>query len=415
MIKIPEALIPLVDALHTNGASCVIVGGFIRDTILGSESKDIDIEVYNIRDYDEMIDILKPFGNLNLVGKSFGVLKMDIQEYDIDFSLPRLETKVSPGHKGFDVVLDAKLSYEEAAKRRDFTINAIGYDIKSGSILDPYNGIMDLKNRKLTYVNKKTFIEDPLRVFRALQFSARFELTCSLELIELCRYISDNDFIAELPKERIYEELLKLLLKADKPSIGFMLFGTFHLLQHFPQLKDIEKVYSYLDNMAKLKTNDLKTDLILMLSVLVFDFKTTKEVEFFLHRFLDERFIIDEVLNLYTHKNILEQISGDIITNYTLNILSTKVNINHILLICEARGSRYDEIKTRALQLGILTCKPKPLIQGRDLIALGLEPSVIFTDILNTLYDAQLKELFLNYDDAKRWLKKYIDQFNYRG
>ncbi|WP_345992964.1 CCA tRNA nucleotidyltransferase [Sulfurimonas sp. HSL-1716] len=412
MIKIPEFLAPAIEALHSNGATAVLVGGYIRDTLLGKDSKDIDIEVYNISGFDEMAEILKPFGRLSVVGKNFGVLKLFLQDYDIDFSLPRIETKISPGHKGFSVVLDSKLPYTQAAKRRDFTINSVGYDIKTGSILDPYNGIMDLKNRILTYVNKKTFIEDPLRVLRAVQFCARFNLSCSLELIELCRYICDNDLITQLPKERIYEEFLKLLLKAKKPSLGFTLFDTFHLNRYYPELSLTKDSLRYIDNMASLKTGDFKTDIILMLSVLTFDLDTAANVESFLHKFLNEKHIIQEVLNLYIHKNFLEQISSDIITDYEINILSTKVNIKNILLVSEARESKYEKIKEKALILNVFTNKPKPLIMGRDLIDLGLEPSPVFSDILNTLYDAQLKEYFLTYDEAKIWLKKYLKRFN---
>ena len=145
MIKLPDILTPPVKALISGGADPVIVGGYIRDSLLEHRSKDIDIEVYNISGYDEMIRILKPFGELNLVGKSFGILKLNLQGYDIDFSLPRLEKKTSPGHKGFDVQLDSGLSYKEAARRRDFTINSIGFDIKSNTLYDPYNGMEDLQ------------------------------------------------------------------------------------------------------------------------------------------------------------------------------------------------------------------------------------------------------------------------------
>jgi hypothetical protein len=145
---------------------------------------------------------------------------------------------------------------------------------------------------------------------------------------------------------------------------------------------------------------------------LVFDLRSAHEVESFLHKLLDEKDIIQEVLNLYIHKNHLERISSDVITDYEVNILSTKVNIKNLLLIHEAREIKYDEIKERAIVLDVLTCKPKPLIMGRDLIALGLEPSPIFSDILNALYDAQLREHFLTYDDAKLWLKEYLKEFN---
>ena len=187
MINVPKFLEPIITALQNSGASPILVGGFVRDSLLGFAIKDIDIEVYNIADFDAMMKILKPFGSINLVGKSFGILKLSYAGYELDFSLPRLEKKTGSGHKGFDVLLDPKLSFAEAAARRDFTINAIGFDLNSHTLLDPYNGQKDLNNKILSYVNKETFIEDPLRVLRAVQFCARFGLTCK-ESRGLCCY-----------------------------------------------------------------------------------------------------------------------------------------------------------------------------------------------------------------------------------
>lgn len=412
MIKLPDVLKPLIDALQNSGANPVVVGGFIRDSILNKESKDIDIEVYNISGFDKMISVLKPFGSLNLVGKSFGVLKLDFKGYDIDFSLPRVEKKIASGHKGFSVLLDPKLTYKEAARRRDFTINSIGYEIKSGTLLDPYNGMDDLTNKVLAYVDKNTFIEDPLRVFRAAQFCARFDLTCKMELIELCRYLSDHDYITELPKERIYDELKKLLLKSKKPSVGLNLFSDFNLIKYFPELSAITNGFKYLDNMAKLKVGDSKTDMILMLSVLAFDFKRLQEVECFLHKLLNEKIIMEEILNLYCHKEHLEHLSSKEISNYDIYLLSTKVNINYLLIINEAREKKYEEIKAKARELNVLTCKPKPLLQGKDLISLGLHPSKKFSEILDIAYDAQLRELFFTHDDAKSWLQNHLKEIS---
>lgn len=410
MISLPDFLTPAIDALHSRGATPVIVGGYIRDTLLGIPCKDIDIEVYDIDNYDEIVETLMLFGDLNLVGKSFGVLKLSINGYVIDFTLPRLESKVAKGHKGFDITLNTNISYEEAAKRRDFTINSIGYEIKSDTVLDPFNGILDLKAKRLTYIDEKTFQEDPLRVFRAVGFCARFELECSPSLIRLCRHMVDKGMMDELPSERIFEEFNKLFSKANKPSLGFALFESFHLYTLFPELLHV-KNFNHLDNLAAMKTGDSKNDMVLMLSILVFDFDSLKEIEIFLHKLTNEKRIIEEVTNLYTHKHLPAKILSQPFTNYDVFILSTKVNIKHLLLILEAKGENYKELKEKAIALNIFTCEPEPLLKGRDLIEYGLTPSPIFSDILNAVYDAQLKELFTTYEDAQLWLQEYLKHF----
>ena len=409
MISIPILLQPLISALQEKGASPVLVGGFVRDSLLGVPLKDIDIEVYNISGFDEMSTILKPFGSLNLVGKSFGILKLSFKGYDIDFSLPRIEKKTGIGHKGFNVLLDTKLSFKEAAKRRDFTMNAMGYAINDAAFLDPYNGKEDLKNKRLAYVDKTTFIEDPLRVLRAVQFCARFELTCSDELIILCRFICENGRIKELPKERIFEEFSKLLLKAEKPSMGLSLFETFCLTKYFPEISNKNSMFTSIDAMSKLKTDNKKIDLILMLSLIVFNFDSIESVKYFLYKLLDEKEIVEEVVNLYTYRYALMDIAKKPLTNYEILLLSTKTTILYLLILNKARGNDFIEIREKARELNVLTCKPKPLLLGRDLISLGISPSELFSQILDTAYDAQLQEIFADTPDAKIWLQRYID------
>ncbi len=405
MIKIPKIIKPLINIIEKNGGKCILVGGFIRDSLLKIKSKDIDLEIYNFDSFNKLYEILKDYGNATLVGKNFGVLKINIDGYDIDISLARIEYKVSTGHKGFNILFINNFDFKKAAKRRDFTINAIGYDIKTKTILDPYNGIEDLKNRVLKYVDEQTFIQDPLRVFRAIGFCARFLLTCQDNLIKKCRFLADNNFIDELPKQRIYQEILKLLLLSKKPSIGFKLFHTFNLIKYFPELLHVKNNFLYLDNMVKLKTKDTKTNIILMFGILAFDFSSQQEVDLFLDRFLDNKFIKREVQNLFLQKDSLKQLSLKIVTNYDIYLLSTKVNIKNLLIINEARELKYKNIKNQAIKLNILIKKPKPLLCGIDLINLGLLPSPKFSIILKKSYDAQLKELFLTKDDAKKWLK----------
>jgi tRNA nucleotidyltransferase (CCA-adding enzyme) len=408
MIEIPSFLAPLLDSLMKKGASPVLVGGFVRDVLLGYTPKDIDIEVYNIADFDTMAQLLKPFGALNFVGKSFGILKLSYCEHEIDFSLPRLEKKIASGHKGFEVLLDPKLSFKEAARRRDFTINAMGYDVNSATFLDPYNGYEHLKNKRLTYVNNDTFVEDPLRVLRAVQFCARFELTCSDELISLARSLCEMGAIKELPKERIFEEISKLLLKSKKPSRGLALFEILNLTKQFPEILDKNNRFTSIDAMANLKTHNHKRDMILMLGLLIFHFDTIEDVNSFLDKLTNETELIKELQTLYIYRYSLADMKQKPLTNYEISLLSTKVTIQNLLLIYEAQGIDIGEIKERSTQLGVLTCKPKALLQGRDLIALGLTPSKQFSEILEIAYDAQLQELFKSSKEAKGWLQNYL-------
>ncbi len=287
MISLPPELHPILAALWAHQITPIVVGGYVRDALLGIDSKDIDIELYNLRSLDEIEQILKPFGKLNLVGKSFGVIKLHTKELEIDFSPPRTESKHTAGHKGFEIHCDFSLDFMTAARRRDFTINAIGYNPQTKTLLDPYNGIDDLQNKRLVCVDEKTFVEDPLRPLRAIQFAARFDLTCDPKLLNLCREMIAKGALEELPKERIFEEFKKLFLLAPKPSIGMELlremgglpfFAPLDAFEHTPQdpLTHPEgNVWKHtlmaLDVMARLRTGDSKRDLTRMFAMLLHD------------------------------------------------------------------------------------------------------------------------------------------------
>src|SRR5688572_27237497 len=215
-------------ATHAGGRA-LIVGGWARDRLLGRESKDIDIEVFGVN-ADALKPLLERFGRVDTVGESFTVYKIG----GLDVSLPRRESKTGHGHKGFTVIGDPSLSFEEAARRRDFTINAISFDPLTAEYLDPFNGRADLDARILRVVDAGTFGDDSLRVLRALQFAARFDLTLDDETKRICRSIPLDD----LPAERVWGEIEKLLLAAERPSIGFALaleLGVVDTL--FPELK----------------------------------------------------------------------------------------------------------------------------------------------------------------------------------
>ena len=208
---VPELARNLATAVQTAGGRALIVGGWVRDQLLGRGSKDLDIEVFGI-DAAKLRPIIERFGRVDTVGESFTVFKIA----DLDVSLPRRESKTGRGHRGFTVDGDPDLSFVEAARRRDFTINAMSRDPLTGELIDPFNGEADLGARVLRMVDARTFADDSLRVLRAVQFAARFDLSLDAATAELCRRIPLDD----LPSERIWGEFEKLLLRASRPSVG---------------------------------------------------------------------------------------------------------------------------------------------------------------------------------------------------
>jgi tRNA nucleotidyltransferase (CCA-adding enzyme) len=230
MIKISKPIEAIFTLLFDHGAYPLIVGGYVRDHFLQRESKDIDIEVYRINSLKKLKTALEELAPVHEVGKNFGVLKMDYEGYDLDISLPRTEKKTGKGHTGFDVQTNGQLDFKTAAKRRDFTMNAIGYDTRSGYFIDPYNGQKDIEKGVIRHINDDTFVEDPLRILRAVQFAARFNFTLDTNTLKLCQNMVQEDMLEELPDERIFEEYKKLLLRANRPSLGFALLDEMNAL-----------------------------------------------------------------------------------------------------------------------------------------------------------------------------------------
>ncbi|MCF6340703.1 MAG: CCA tRNA nucleotidyltransferase [Sulfurimonas sp.] len=399
MIKYPKELDKIFNKLQNYSSKIIIVGGFVRDSLLNTGSKDIDIEVYGIKSFERLEDILKEFGNISSVGKSFGVCKLIFKNYDLDFSLPRSDNKTHAGHRGFEVTIDPNLDFKTATSRRDFTINSIGYDVINKELLDPFNGVADLKNKILKAVDEKSFIQDPLRVLRAAGFCARFELNIDNNLLILCKKMVYKNMLNELPKERIFGEIQKLFLKAKKPSIGFKLLKSFG--------GDIYSENIYLLDNIKLTKNS-KTNIVLMLATLCHNYKTDDAIEF-IEKLSDEKDILKRVLPLIqNHQKIKIKLS-----NYELYKLATEVKIEELLILCQTiYGNKIyktiNSIKERTIKLNILNKKLIPLLRGKNILKLGFKPSLEFSKILNNAYEAQMKGEFSNYLKAKKWLKNYL-------
>jgi tRNA nucleotidyltransferase (CCA-adding enzyme) len=214
----------IAQTVRARGGRALLVGGCVRDELLGLAPKDYDLEVFGIPGAD-LRTLLEAFGRVDAVGESFAVYKVA----GLDVSLPRRESKTGRGHKGFTIAGDPDLSVAEAARRRDFTINAISRDPLTGEVVDPFGGRADLAGRRLRIVDPATFADDSLRVLRALQFAARFDLSVDDGTRAMLRAISLDD----LPAERVWGEVEKLLLQAERPSTGFALardLGIVHRL-----------------------------------------------------------------------------------------------------------------------------------------------------------------------------------------
>ncbi|MDD2780374.1 hypothetical protein [Sulfuricurvum sp.] len=361
MIPLPLCLVKLIEHLSAEGIKAIFVGGFVRDYFTGHATADLDIELYGVTSLEALETLLRPFGKLGLYGKSFGVLKLSYEGYSIDFAPPRTESKSGFGHKGFEVLWVSELDFASAARRRDFTINAIGYDPITQSLLDPYNGVGDLNAKILRCVDPETFVDDPLRILRAIQFAARFTLTCDEQLLLLCQSMIAKGALEELPKERIFEEIKKLLILSNTPSIGLRLlesFGGRRLFGVFDE-EAWDETLTRVDQLAQQTYDTPQERLTFLLAALL------------LH--------CDDPIG------VLERIT-----------------FHHSLAM------RVLKIIMHARKWGTLSQPPIPLLMGRDLIAHGLSPSESFKTILDAAYEAQLNQLFSSRDQALVWLKRYL-------
>ena len=277
-----DQILQISKAVSEAGGRALIVGGYVRDGLMGFDPKDVDIEVYGLP-VDALKDVLSKFGDVEMVGKAFGVFKV----LGCDVSLPRRDSKIAPGHKGFSVSFDHNMSVEDAARRRDFTINSMAMVPETGEIIDPFGGREDLKAGVLRATDDRTFIEDPLRVMRAAQFIARFGLKPGADLLKLCASIAHT--MKELPGERLFEEWNKLLLKGKQPSKGVEFLrdvGVLSLL--FPEvhaLIDVKQEFEWhpegdvfvhtnmaIDAATESRTGDVDHDMTLMYAALCHDF-----------------------------------------------------------------------------------------------------------------------------------------------
>lgn len=442
-------------AVRDAGGRALIVGGWVRDRLLdpsADAAKDIDIEVFGV-DAERLKTLLQALGRVDTVGESFTVYKIA----GIDVSLPRRESKTGHGHKGFTVIGDPNLSIEEAARRRDFTINAISFDPLTGEYLDPFNGRRDLGARLLKVVDATTFADDSLRVLRALQFAARFELTVDAATKNICRGIPLDD----LPSERVWGEMEKLLLAARRPSIGLALALELGVIDRlFPELKalvgceqepewhpegDVWVHTLQVVDRAHERIGDLGRPqaLIVMLGALCHDLGKPATTAFIDGRirspFHEEQGVAPteaflDRLNVHSFDgvDVRREVLG-IVANHlkpgafhkvgnvsdgAFRRLALKVDLELLARVAKSdclgrEPGRFDctamdWFLERARALGVEHGAPKPFVLGRHVLAHGVTPGPHVGAILKQLYEMQLDGRITNEEEGLRALEALL-------
>ena len=446
-----KACIQVAELLKAAGGRALLVGGCVRDGLLGIPAKDVDMEVYGLN-ADEVERTLKKTFRLDTVGRAFGVFI--IKGHDIDLALPRRESKSGPKHTDFVVAGDPSMSPREAASRRDFTVNAISIDPLTDELLDPYDGVTDLKARHLRHVSA-AFSEDPLRVLRGMQFIARFDLEATPETIALCRELSPE----HLPSERLWEEWKKLILKGAQPSKGLLFLQACNWLQYFPAIEALvgceqdpewhpegdvwTHTYHCLDAYARHRIGDEWEDLIVGLAVLCHDMgkpvssfvdKKTGRIRSprhdvdgvpiaraFLERLTRQKKIFEEVLPLVEQHMRPLALYRDRAGDTAIRRLAARVKrVDRLTRVAFADKSgrppivvddfpEGDWLLKKATELAIEDSAPKPILLGRHLIELGIKPGAHFGKILDRAYEAQLEGEFTDEDSACVYLKAILN------
>lgn len=430
----PDVIEELSRLVASKGGRAFLVGGCVRDSLRGVEQKDFDVEVFGL-DAQSLEEALREKFALDTVGKSFGVFKL--HNYDIDVALPRRETKLGLGHKAFVIESAPDLTIKEAAARRDFTINAIYRDPLTDEIIDPWGGRKDLERGVMRHVSEH-FCEDPLRVLRGMQFAARFGLRAADETIDVCRRMTPEG----LPPERQFEEWKKLLTKGRKISRGLEFLRATGWVKYYPELAALigcrqdpqwhpeGDVWNHtlcaLDAFAQERDASPRgahEDVIVGFAVLCHDFgkpstsfrdRRTGRIRSlghdeagvaptlaFLRRLTNEEAILNDVPPLVrAHMRPFSLFKNKSSESAVRRLAAEVKRLDRLIRVCHADDNGRPPAKTdgsdlawlaeTAERLEVKDSAPKPILLGRDLIAMGMKPGVGFGKILKSVYEAQL-------------------------
>ncbi|HTI72254.1 MAG TPA: HD domain-containing protein [Candidatus Limnocylindria bacterium] len=433
-----------------------LVGGCVRDWILGNSVTDFDVEVFGIG-FDTLSQALERWGRVDLVGRAFGVIKLSAPDgRTYDFALPRRDSKVGAGHKGFQVECEPDLPLREAAARRDFTFNALVYDPRSGEVIDFFGGRTDLEHKRLRHVGP-AFVDDPLRVLRGMQFAGRFGLVLDPETAALC--VAMVGSYPELAIERVREEWLKWAAKSDHPAAGLRCLRDSGWVVHYPELaaligveQDAEwhpegDVWTHtghcLDALVALPQwswTPTSERWVLMFAVLLHDvgkpLTTSRQIKEGRLRVVSpghERAGVDLARQFLGRLDLMEAVSARVyplIANHmvasadptprALRRLANRLQpstIENLAAVMTADASGRPPLPRRVPEyVGILLGQakvmdlagqpPRPILLGRHLIAKGCPPGPSMGEILRQAFEAQLDGEFDDLPGALAWLER---------
>lgn len=450
-LLIPESVQMLCEKLHENNGQAWLVGGCIRDLLLGIKPKDWDVEVFGLEE-ENLAVILKQLGRCEYVGKQFGVRKLWLKGLEIDVALPRKEIKTGQGHQGFDVVYDPNIAPEQATLRRDFTINAMMYNPLTRVLLDMHQGQIDLDNKVLRHVSS-AFIEDPLRPLRAMQFAARFGMCIAQETAMFCQeMIVESDTISV---ERVWQEWVKWS-KSDKPSMGLkalkdmgwdVLYPELTALQHCPQDACWHPegdvwihtclVVDEAARLAKLRQLNERDRLILLFAALCHDFGkpqttfTSKDGKIcspnhgkegvgpsleFLKRIGAPKWLKQAIAPLVCEH--VAHFSGEptprAVRRLAQRLEPMNIFLWEVLTEADACGRMPLPPSRPALawlecaqRLDVVLSRVQPLITGQVLLGWGMSASPRVGRVLKMAYEAQMDGKFNDQKSAYNWFQKY--------
>lgn len=459
-MDIPKTVLNLAEAVRAAGGRALLVGGCVRDELMGRQPKDWDVEIYGVEPAS-LRELLNAFGTVNVVGEAFTVYKIGAH---LDVSLPRRERKAGRGHRAFFIEGDPEMTVEEATSRRDFTINSILKDPLTGEIIDPFHGRSDMQQGIIRAVTPKSFSEDSLRVLRAAQFAARFEFRVEPETVTLCRAID----LSDLPSERVWGEMEKLLLRARHPSIGL---GWLHALgvldQLFPEIKAlievpqdpewhpegdvfvhtrlvVDRAHELIESLPYAK------QVTVMLAALAHDFGKPATTEFIDGRLRSrghEEAGVEPTLSFLDRLNIHTLDGYDVraqvvalvrdhlkpgeyfkqreeVGDGAFRRLARKCELDLLYRVATAdslgrnadwvpREKWYDAAAhewfiARARELAVESKAPAPLLLGRHLLEMGLQPGPRIGEITHAVYELQLDGRVRSLDEAQEVAKELI-------
>ena len=439
----------LSGACRARGGTACLVGGCVRSALLGETVEDFDLEVFGLAPA-ELESVLDSLTKIKRVGRAFGIYMLE--GWPIDVGLPRRERKCGTGHRDFTIDIDPGMSLAEAALRRDFTMNAIYFELDAERIMDPLGGLQDLERRILRHCSPR-FSEDPLRVLRGMQFCARIPASVAPETLELCRQLDPE----ALSAERFFGEWEKLLLSGKQPSRGLAFLKDCDWTRFFPELQAMigceqepqwhpeGDVWAHtlhcMDAFANQRSGIREDDLMVGFAVLCHDMGKPLTTEFsdgkirshghesaglkparqFLERLRVSNRLVDGILPLikcHMRPGILHARNS---SDSAIRRLARDCGRMDLLLrvfqadsagrppLADGSEKAVQWLRLKARQLEVARSRPKPVLRGTDLLERGWKSGPEMGAFLDSAYEAQLEGEFTTRAEALHWMETHLE------